>query len=80
MEKSFFTAISGVNEAKALLAHQLAIPVNLSVLENPQCSLLLAHGQPDVVNINSYRWKKHCRGLFELPIFERVQNLMEKRI
>ena len=22
----------------------------------------------EVVDINKYRWKKHCRGLFELPI------------
>ena len=21
-----------------------------------------------VVDINDYRWKKHCRGLFELPV------------
>jgi hypothetical protein len=21
-----------------------------------------------IVDINKYRWKKHCRGLFELPI------------
>jgi len=21
-----------------------------------------------VVNINQYRWKKHCRGLFQLPV------------
>ena len=25
-------------------------------------------GLGKVVDINNYRWKKHCRGLFELPI------------
>ena len=24
--------------------------------------------QMNVVDINQYRWQKHCRGLFELPI------------
>jgi putative transposase len=24
-------------------------------------------GEKNVVDINRYRWKKHCRGLFELP-------------
>ena len=25
-------------------------------------------GSVKVVDINSYRWEKHCRGLFELPV------------
>ena len=25
-------------------------------------------GGNKVVDINDYRWKKHCRGLFELPV------------
>jgi hypothetical protein len=25
-------------------------------------------GSGKVVDINNYRWKKHCRGLFELPV------------
>ena len=24
--------------------------------------------KPKVININNYRWKAHCRGLFKLPI------------
>ena len=24
--------------------------------------------KPNVINLNNYRWKKHCRGLFHLPI------------
>ena len=25
-------------------------------------------GTGDVVDINNYRWDKHCRGLFQLPV------------
>jgi hypothetical protein len=25
-------------------------------------------GSEKVVDINNYRWKKHCRGLFQLPV------------
>jgi len=25
-------------------------------------------GENNIVDINRYRWKQHCRGLFELPI------------
>jgi hypothetical protein len=25
-------------------------------------------GEKNIVDINRYQWKKHCRGLFELPI------------
>ena len=25
-------------------------------------------GSEKVVDTNSYRWKKHCRGLFQLPV------------
>jgi hypothetical protein len=26
-----------------------------------------------VIDINEYRWKKHCRGLFELPMAVRIR-------
>ena len=25
-------------------------------------------GEKNLVDINQYRWKKHCRGLFQLPV------------
>jgi putative transposase len=28
----------------------------------------LKSNRATVIDINSYRWKKHCRGLFQLPI------------
>jgi hypothetical protein len=28
----------------------------------------LSSGSTKAANINNYRWKKHCRGLFELPV------------
>jgi hypothetical protein len=37
---------------------------NLRVLEIEE----IKSANKKVIDINEYRWKKHCRGLFELPM------------
>jgi hypothetical protein len=33
-----------------------------------QRDLAIRQGQAMAINLNDFRWQRHCRGLFELPV------------